>query len=241
MPPLLLVPGFTQTAASWRDVVTALHALDPNVDARALDIPTGRDFDATARALGDAHGAGTWCGYSMGARLVLRLALDAPQLVERLVLVSGTPGIDDAAERAQRVASDETLATRIERDGVDAFLTRWLAQPMFASVPADAPGLDERRALTADHLAEQLRRLGTGSMTPMWDRLGALRMPVLIVHGTRDHKFTDLAQRLAAGIPGARRIGIECGHAVPLERPRELAAVLHEFHKPIATSTASTS
>src|SRR5205085_2687988 len=131
-------------------------------------------FDATARALGARHGPGTWCGYSMGGRLVLRLALDAPHLVERLVLVSATAGIDDADDRAARRRADEHLATTIERDGVDAFLTTWLAQPMFAGVPPDAPGVAERHAFGASQLAAALRRLGTGTMEPLWSRLGEL-------------------------------------------------------------------
>ena len=238
---LLLVPGFTQTAASWDGVLGALHDLDPTTDARAVEVPRHVDFDAAARALGADHGRGTWCGYSMGARLVLRLALDAPDRVERLVLVSGTAGIDDPAAREARIDADAELATTVERDGADAFLDRWLARPMFVTVPRNAPGLLERRALTAAHLAEQLRRLGTGAMTPLWDRLHELTMPVLVVHGTRDRKFSALAERLVAAVPHAERVALDCGHAVPLERPRELAAVLHAFHSPTATSTASTS
>lgn len=247
------MPGFTQTAASWDGVVGALHDLDPTIDARPVDVPgdvpgdidvdgdVDLDFEATARALGAEHGRATWCGYSMGARLVLRLAIDAPDRVSRLVLVSATAGIDDPAARAARVASDATLAATIERDGVDRFLDRWLARPMFAGVPRDAPGLDERRALTAAHLAGQLRRLGTGAMTPLWDRLPELGMPVLVVHGAHDTKFSAFADRLVATVPRAERIALDCGHAVPLEQPRALAAALHAFHNPTATSTASTS
>jgi pimeloyl-ACP methyl ester carboxylesterase len=86
-----------------------------------------------------------------------------------------------------------------------------------------------------------LRDLGAGVMEPMWARLRELQMPVLVVHGARDDKYTELAHRLVAAIPNARRTGIDCGHAVPVEAPRELARVLHEFHSPTETSTASVS
>ena len=116
----------------------------------------------------------------MGGRLCLRLAIDRPDLVHALVLVSATPGIEDASERAARVASDERWAARAEHDGVDGFLAAWLAQPMFATVPPDAPGLADRRTLTPAFLAACLRRLGTGAMAPMWDRLPEVAMPVLL-------------------------------------------------------------
>ena len=109
----------------------------------------------------------------MGGRLCLRLALDRPDLVRGLMLVSASPGIADAAERAARVEADELLADSVERDGVDAFLDDWLAQPMFATVPPDAPGLADRRRLTPEFLAACLRRLGAGAMEPMWSDVRA--------------------------------------------------------------------
>jgi len=165
----------------------------------------------------------------MGGRLCLRLALDRPDLVRALVLVSATPGIDGASERASRVASDERWAALAEREGVDAFLEQWLAQPMFASVPADAPGLDERRSLTPAFLAACLRRLGTGAMDPMWDRLAELTIPVLLVTGTRDEKFTAIARRMLERLPNAEHRELDGGHALPLEQPEALGGLLAEF------------
>ncbi len=167
----------------------------------AVDVPDRHDFAATARAIGDAGGPAVYAGYSMGARLCLRLALDRPDLVHALVLVSGTPGIEDGRERAARVESDERWAERAEQADGDTFLHEWLAQPMFATVPADAPGLADRRSLTPAFLAACLRRLGTGAMEPMWDRLADLTIPVLLVTGTRDAKFTAIAQRMLERLP----------------------------------------
>jgi 2-succinyl-6-hydroxy-2,4-cyclohexadiene-1-carboxylate synthase len=234
---LLLVHGFAQTPAMWDDVAASLG----HVDTRAVEIAVGLGFGATTELLGARYGEGTWCGYSMGGRLALRLALDLPEHVERLVLVSATAGIDDEVERAARRAADERLAARIEAIGTAAFLDEWLAQPMFAGVPRDAAGREDRNRLRGRTLAAWLRDLGTGVMEAMWSQLHELEMPVLVVHGTRDDKYTEIAQRLTNAIPNARRVGIDCGHAVPLEAPRELARVLHEFHSPTDTSTASVS
>jgi 2-succinyl-6-hydroxy-2,4-cyclohexadiene-1-carboxylate synthase len=198
-------------------------------DVRTVEVPEPGDFGSTARAIGDAGGPGVYAGYSMGGRLCLRLALDRPDLVHGLVLVSATPGIENAAERAARVASDERWAALAERDGIEAFLAAWLAQPMFASVPAGAPGLADRRRLTPTFVAACLRRLGTGAMEPMWDRLPELTIPVLLVTGTRDEKFTAIARRMLDRLPDAVHREIDAGHALPLEQPTALGELVSDF------------
>ena len=105
--PLVLVPGFTQTAASWDPV---LAHLPPDLEALAVDVPAGLDFVETATAIGEQRGRAVYCGYSMGGRLCLRLALDRPDLVRGLVLLSASPGIADAAGLDARRAGN-TVAT----------------------------------------------------------------------------------------------------------------------------------
>lgn len=225
-PRVLLVPGFTQTAVSWRAVLSDLAGF---FDVSALEVPRCDSFTATAEAIATSGGRGVWVGYSMGGRLALRLAIDHPEWVERLVLVSATPGIEDSAEREARVEADELLARSVEHDGVETFLKHWLAQPMFASVPRDAPGLAERRSLPATTLTHQLRVLGTGRMEPLWTRLGELEMPVLLVTGTSDAKFEGINARMSTAIRNARHVRLRGGHALPLERPTALAAAIREF------------
>jgi 2-succinyl-6-hydroxy-2,4-cyclohexadiene-1-carboxylate synthase len=227
-PRVVLVPGFTQTARSW-DAVRAALTSTGACTVRALQVPQCASFAATAAGLARAGGASTWVGYSMGGRLALRVALDHPEVVHRLVLVSASPGLADPAERAARAAADEALARDVEAMGVDAFLDRWLAQPLFAGVPPDAPGLAERRRLPAATLAHQLRVLGTGTMEPLWDRLGELAAPVLLVSGTADAKFGAVNDAMAGRIPGARHVRVDGGHALPLEAPGALAAAIRAF------------
>jgi 2-succinyl-6-hydroxy-2,4-cyclohexadiene-1-carboxylate synthase len=218
---LLLVHGFTQSAASWSPVLDHLPAT-----ARAVDVRAGGDFATTAHALD--HGRGTYVGYSQGGRLCLQLALDRPEAVHRLVLVSASPGIADAGQRVARRAADERLAQDIERDGVDAFLERWLAQPLFATLPRDRAALDERKAAnTVEGLTVQLRVLGQGAQPSNWERLGELRMPVLLIAGSLDTKYVDIAHRMAARIADARvEVLPDAGHACHLEQPERVAHLL---------------
>ena len=222
---VVLVPGFTQTASAWDAVVARLRA--GGHDAIALDVPVGLDFVATAAALGATGGRATYAGYSMGGRLCLRLALDHSDLVERLVLVSTSPGIADPAERAARRAADEELARDVERRGVEPFLRDWLAQPLFSTLDPTAAGLANRAAgHTAAELATTLRLLGSGTQQPLWSRLGELAMPVALVTGRGDAKFDAINDAMYAGctsVPSVVRFRADGGHALPLEQPEALA------------------
>jgi 2-succinyl-6-hydroxy-2,4-cyclohexadiene-1-carboxylate synthase len=223
---LVLVPGFTQTAASWNPV--RAH-LGDDIDVAALDVPTGLDFVATAAALGDTGGRAVYAGYSMGGRLCLRLSLDRPDLVRALVVISASPGIADADERATRRKADEQLAREIERDGVDAFLARWLRQPLFATLPPEAAGLDARRAgTTVASLTHALRTLGSGAQEPLWDRLADLEPPFLPVAGTLDQKFVEIAFEMARAVGRDVHPALigGAGHAVHLEQPDAVASLL---------------
>jgi 2-succinyl-6-hydroxy-2,4-cyclohexadiene-1-carboxylate synthase len=225
---VVLVPGFTQTAGAWDRVAGALRA--SGHDPLALDVPVTADFVSTAAAIGAAGGAGAYAGYSMGGRLCLRLALDRPDLVDRLVLVSASPGIANASERATRRASDEELARDVEHRGIEPFLRDWLAQPLFATLGADRSGLAARaKGHTAAELAATLRTLGSGTQEPLWDRLGELRMPIALVTGKADTKFDRINDAMEAACRAAAsiaRVRLDGGHAVPLEQPDALAAFL---------------
>ena len=226
-PRVVLVPGFTQTASSWARTAEVVRA---SCHVRALDVPAPGTFASTARDIGVTGGEAIYVGYSMGGRLCLRLALDRPDLVRGVMLVSTSPGIADPAERAARVEADEILADGIERDGVHAFLADWLAQPMFASVPPDAPGLTDRRRLTPEFLAACLRRLGAGAMAPMWSEVGTLAMPVMLVTGTHDEKYTAIARRMLERMhAGVSLVQLDGGHALPLEQPAVLGGLITAF------------
>ena len=230
----MLVHGFTQTRRSWDPLVERLAG---RFEVVAVDAPghgaasaVAADVPGAAALLAATGGPAAYVGYSMGGRICLRAALDHPDVVRRLVLVSATAGIDDDGERAARRDADERLASEIERDGVDSFVERWLARPLFATLPAEAAGIDDRRRNTAPGLASSLRRAGTGTQQPLWDRLGELRMPVLIVAGELDSKFAVLAARLHAAIPGSTLTVVPgAGHTVHLERPDAFVDALTRF------------
>jgi 2-succinyl-6-hydroxy-2,4-cyclohexadiene-1-carboxylate synthase len=232
---VVLVHGFTQTQAAWEPVAARLRArwrlvrVDLPGHGGSAGVRVG--FEEAAALLGECGGRAAYVGYSLGGRLCLRLALDRPELVRALVLLGASPGIADPAARAERRAADEALAAGIERDGVAAFLDRWLAGPLFATLPQELAGREDRLANTPEGLAAALRLLGAGVQAPLWDRLAGLRCPTLLVAGALDAKFAALAAEMAAAIGPAAHLELVpgAGHAAHLERPAELAALLEGF------------
>jgi len=241
---VVLVHGFTQSGASWERVAGELRGhLPDEAEVLTPDLPghggaTGlgevSDLAGAAAGLGGQCGRAAYVGYSMGGRVVLQLALDAPEVVERLVLVSTTAGIEDLDEREARREADDRLAERIDAagdGGLGAFLDEWLSGPLFAELDEAAANREARLANTAAGLAAALRALGTGAQLPNWERLSSLRVPTLVVAGERDPKFVALGERLAQAIgPSAELVIVPgAGHAAPFERPAPFAAMVGAF------------
>ena len=242
---LVLLHGFTQGPGSWDPVVAEL---DPSYEIVRVTLPghgpagtasaqARLAFETAATAVADAVAevAGpepaTWIGYSLGGRLILRVALDRPELVGSLALLGATAGIEDADARAARVEIDERLAAGLERKGVEQFIDGWLAQALFARLSRSDAGVEERRMGTVEGLASALRLLGTGAQEPVWGRLGEISVPVLLMAGEHDSKFSALAFRMAAGIGDNAGISFVpgAGHAAHLERPQSVALILSRF------------
>ena len=167
-------------------------------------------------------------GYSMGARLALALALRRPYRVTRLILESGTAGIEEPEERARRKADDEALAASIEASGMERFVELWEQHPTLASLrPFAAMLRPERLAHRPSGLASALRHLGTGAQPSLWGELGALRVPVRLIAGAQDEKFAGIARRMRDLLPSAELVLIpDCGHAPHLERPQAFLEAL---------------
>ena len=169
-------------------------------------------------------------GYSMGGRIALHAALAHPHLVNRLVLIGATAGLDSDAERAERRRADAALADRVLEIGLEEFLAQWLAGPLFAHLTPEQQDLSSRRLNTAEGLAASLRTCGTGTQQPLWNRLHEIRCPTLVLVGEDDSKFTAIGERLVAGLPNAElQIVPEAGHAVHTEQPAVVAALLVDF------------
>ncbi|MCM1985386.1 2-succinyl-6-hydroxy-2,4-cyclohexadiene-1-carboxylate synthase [Lyngbya confervoides] len=177
-------------------------------------------------------------GYSMGGRLALYLALHSPQVWNRVVLESASPGLATAGEQQQRRQRDGLLAERLGamKSGSGefaAFLNAWYGQPLFARIQQHqdyAALLLRRRRNCPTELARSLRYLGLGSQPSLWNQLSQCSVPTLLLVGEQDRKFVDINQQMRDR--NARfqlAIGPNCGHVVHFEAADFYLASLRQF------------
>ncbi|MBL8603772.1 MAG: alpha/beta fold hydrolase [Myxococcales bacterium] len=172
-------------------------------------------------------------GYSMGARLALSYALR--HRVRGAVLLSASPGLSSPEARAARRGDDARLAESLEREGLAAFVTRWEAQPLFASQRGLAPTrLAAHRARRLGHrpaaLASALRVLGTGQMPDCREALARRAVPLVWAVGALDTKFVGIAEALVAAgaLEGYTRVE-GAGHDLVLEAPETVARLVRQL------------
>jgi len=191
-------------------------------------------LDAHLRLIDAAAGSGPvdLLGYSLGGRLALHWALTRPERLSRLILVGASPGLKTEDERVERRASDAALGDFIRSRGVATFFRYWHSQTMFRTLlglPKErlAGLLLSRGDNDPEGLALSLSHVGTGALPSLWHRLHELKVPVDLITGSEDVKFTAIGREMVTLIPRARHGEVEgAGHAVHLERPADLAAAI---------------
>lgn len=229
-PRIVFVHGFTQTGRSWKPVADRFAALGHEVVI--IDLPghggsgmARADLRTSADLLGQTAGPATYIGYSLGGRVVLHLAVMSPHIVDRVVVIGATPGLNDEAERAVRRTSDERFARQILEIGVARFLDAWVDQAVFGGATLAEDELADRRRNTPEGLAASLRLCGTGSQLPLWESLSGINLPVLALAGEHDAKFLPIAERIAASVrDGAFATILGAGHAAHLQQGAQVAA-----------------
>ena len=244
--PVLLLHGFTGTSDAWQahgaDIVERHRILVPclpghggtTAPSEAMSVEATADALAGLLELRDAVPARV-VGYSLGARVALRLAVAHPEVVDRLVLESPSAGLPSEAERVARRAADEALAARIEADGIERFVDEWEGNPVFARGAAPDPERAAHvRAMRLGNdpagLAASLRHAGQGSMTPLFDALPTIAIPTLVITGELDAIGRPRAERIAASIPDARLAVVDgTGHTPHDERPEAFRRLVSAF------------
>ena len=230
--PILALHGFTGSGSDWAPIAARLghRMLAPDVIGHG-DSPSPEDWESY-RIGGVVEQCLAWCGeepnwvlvgYSMGGRVALRLAPKLGRRLRGMVLISASPGLESPVERTERMARDQALAGSIEEEGMAWFHAHWSSQPIIESqkdIPAEIRGpMQARREENRPAgLAGSLRGMGQGAVDPVWERLKHVQVPTLLVTGTRDSRYTDIAQRSALAIPDAHHVAIpDAGHCTHLE------------------------
>lgn len=227
-PAILLLAGNSSSMDWWEtDFCTELAAggrfvirYDLRDTGQSVHYPPGEpdygSVDLVADAIGilDAYGIGSAClmGISMGGAMAQLAALDHPDRVSSLVLVStmapGGPslpmdeGLRAYFESAPEVDwADPEAVVRQQLGHLRALAAK--------SVPFDEAGTRALLELALGRTADVRASLTNHNVVrsdrdPWFSRLGEIQVPTLIVHGAEDPLFPlGLAEAMANEIPGA--------------------------------------
>jgi 2-succinyl-6-hydroxy-2,4-cyclohexadiene-1-carboxylate synthase len=75
-----------------------------------------------------------------------------------------------------------------------------------------------------------LRKCGTGQQDSLWSQLQEINIPVLLICGARDEKFTEIAQRMNQAIPRSTlRVLDKAGHNAHLDQPEAFAQAVNRW------------
>jgi len=236
-PTVVLVHGFTQTASSMAPLAERLGAGRTVV---TVDLPghggstsVSCDLDEAASLVTEAACGEQFdlVGYSLGGRIALHVACLSPANLRATAVISASTGIEDPMARARRLERDVAMADELAASGdVGAFLDRWLAKPMFATLPASMADLEGRTSNTAAGLASSLRRCSLGAQRWLLSELSQLERPLLMLAGARDDPFVAVATATAAACRGVACAMVPgSGHVCHLEQPQLTARLIDRF------------
>jgi 3-oxoadipate enol-lactonase len=239
--PLVLVHGLGDDHRAWRRTLPDLMLRHRVVlyDLRGHGQTTLGNPDGTLRQLGnDLVGLldvleverARIVGFSLGGTIAMRVAIDHPGRVDRLVLVATSSRVGRSAagwyrERVAMVKNEDSwLRETLDRDTADVY--------------AQAPNELEDGLLIRRQSTEDPRGYGNAcaAMAALFERpldpeLGEITAPALIIASDLDqHCPPKAAEIIREGISGSRLELIKgAGHAIPVERGFELAASINRF------------
>jgi pimeloyl-ACP methyl ester carboxylesterase len=251
-PPLLMINGIGAARDSWSRQIGDLSArfrcltFDNRGVGESL-VPAGpyttaQMADDAARVLAAAGiSRARVLGVSMGGAIAQELAINHPELVERLAIVCSWAACDRYLERCFVIMKEMALSEGRKGPGWSLAVQRFLS--LIGFTPTDfakaAAEIDDLEAGAADAVKAGKEQPYAGFVAQAdaclthdtRDRLAAIRVPTLILAGD-DDAFTPLplSQALAAAIPGARlQVMADCGHVMFYERPKDFNSRVIDF------------
>jgi pimeloyl-ACP methyl ester carboxylesterase len=253
--PLLLIPGLGAGRSAFDPILPGLvkahrvitfdprgigeseGAANATLAAMALDVVAVLDAADVASA--------AVFGASMGGLVAQHLVVDHPARVADLILAATAPGGDAGVD--PKPEDQAALLGKGARTPEDAYRLACtvLYSPQFQRTHADF--IEAQIRERAHHPVRP--RVFSAQFNAMWqpdnsfDRLAAVKVPTLVMHGTEDVVAPfENARILARRIPGAQLRPFEaCGHLFFHERPDETARVVSEHLRRAGASAGQSS
>lgn len=175
-------------------------------------------------------------GYSMGGRMALAYTNNHPHNVKALLLESASFGYLTELEKQNRIENDIKLADKIISDSLEDFFHYWLNIPLFddlKKLSGQALSNLKQNKIQSNNkigLANSLIGFSTGRMEYYLEKTDNFKLPVFLVTGENDQKFTSIAKKANELLIDSKHIIFKnCGHNVHLQKPQEFLNLIISF------------
>lgn len=217
----VLIPGLMSDATVWQPLADALGPA-----AQAADVSRDDTIEAMAqRLLDEVPGDFVAIGHSMGGRVAMEMARQAPARTRALVLASTGHNGGTEAELPRRRAR-----IALAHDSMELLADDWLP-PMVAPArrdDADLMAALRRMVLRFDAETHERQIRALVGRPDAGAYLAAITCPILLLVGDEDGWSPEAQHRqIAALAPDASlRVIAGAGHFLPLEKPAETVAAI---------------
>lgn len=226
MATLVLIPGLLSDSSVWRPLAEAAKARMSIHDA---DVTRDASIPAMAsRILAEVQGDLIAVGHSMGGRVAMEMARQAPQRIRGLVLANTGYQPRRDGEEARR----QEMIDLGNRD-MQALADQWLPPMLDPARTKDTELLKRLKAMVLragpDVHARQIRTLLDRPDAGAY--MADLHCPILLLAARQDG-WSPVAQHseIAEATPDSELVVVEnAGHFAPVERPDEVVAAICDW------------
>ena len=222
---LVLLPGFMCDVDLWSDMMPALATLGrPHFG----NVYEDDSLDAMARrVLAESPRRFVLIGFSMGGFVARIATLMAPERVAGVAFICSSARAQSATEDAHK----QTRIAALNAPGARGGSARTFSQALHPDRERDPALLERLRGMTRRLGKEVMIRQLTPSRADGYADLERIACPSLVIAARQDRlrRFEE-TERMARHLPNSRFAVVEdCGHMAPLERPREVSALLTQW------------
>lgn len=241
-PPLLMVHGFLSSRAQWLDNIEPLkrkctpvivelygHGRSPAPQDNECYKPASyiHQFEKIRREL--EYESWFLCGYSLGAGLTTRYALEYPEKVSAHIFTNSTSGFAEEESSRQYKEAGEELITHYQESGLEAVEN-------IAVHPRRATKLPEhiKKALLndcdkLDPVAIGKTIVHTNGNVSVREIISENTRPALLIYGEKEKRFLRFKEFLLKEMPLLDIVELDAGHAVNAENPQGFNLAVTEF------------
>lgn len=241
--PILFLHGFMGSSNDWINIANSLNAKSILVDlpghGKSINLDYYEmEFENVVNEIRKIisqkiNGKVNIVSYSMGSRFAIALACKFPELVDKLVIESGTAGIQDPEERETRKENDKVLAQKIRSSELEDFLDDWYNLLLWGNIktnPNYNQMISSRLKNNKEEIARSLELMGTGNQKSYWDEMKNFNSEVLFITGEDDKKYSGIGTKMNDLNPKIKlKIIKDAAHNVHFEKEDIFIQLIKDF------------